>query len=227
MKKIKKIMLTTFLVAFAFVFAACGINVSRFEGSLSERRINVFVGEIDGVKVQAITGQREEPFILDGKATGMQDFTLITIEPDEFMGTVEFSYRVVIGENEFRGEMVPHPFGRTYSTNINHLSEVEDMTLYLQRGDGEEKQIILKSVLTEDMIDYYKALSIAANRLEKQIDNMTQNGVLYAEIFVRLMANPVDNTGGFYWYVAFLTPEGNMYAALIHPVSMEIVAVRD
>ncbi|MCL2234248.1 MAG: hypothetical protein FWC11_00860 [Firmicutes bacterium] len=227
MKKAKVAIIFVFAMMFTFALIGCGINVSRFEGNISEKRVNVFVGEIEGLKVQAITGQKEEPFLLDGTATGMQDFTLITIEPSEFLGTVEFSYRVKIGENEFSGEFVPHPFGKTYSTNIDMVSNVKTITLFVQRGEGEEREVVLTSVLTEDMIDYYKALSIAANRLDKQINSLTTNGVLNAEIYVRLMANPIDNTGGFFWYVAFLTPEGNLYAVLIDPVSMEVVAVRD
>ncbi len=47
------------------------------------------------------------------------------------------------------------------------------------------------------------------------------------EIYVRLIPNPVNAAGGYFWYVAFVDINKETVAVLIEPESLEIVAVRE
>jgi len=85
--------------------------------------------------------------------------------------------------------------------------------------------VVLNSVIGENFIDANKAFGIAYDRLKSVIDARHANSDY--EIFVRLIENPVDASGGFRWYVAFVFTDGMTYAALIDPVSMDILAVKE
>jgi len=102
----------------------------------------------------------------------------------------------------------------------------QEIVLHLTYGTKEEN-ISAKSVLTYQMIDYAKALEIAESKLRNSIEVFKQNGELQCEIFIRLISNSIDNAGGFHWYVAFIGSDQTVFAVLIEPITMQVVAIRN
>ncbi len=212
------------LLGAIFALSGCQTAMERYDPVISELRDNIFLAASDSYSVNIITGKREEPFLMDGHAGGTREFTVITVSPKS--GSAPYSYAAVINGTEYAGELTPHPFADTYSADIEAFSSDAEIAVTLTSGGNSEK-LIAKTVKSEHMITADKAIEIAEKRLKSRVDGFRVNGMLNCEVYVRLLQNPIDNSGGYFWYVAFIGENQAVYAALIDPVSMEIAAIRD
>jgi len=216
--------LFSFALLVMIFFTACRPAFERFQHLISELRDNVFIAESENYSVYILSGRREEPFIMDGHAGTMRDYTLITLEPKTCLQT--HTFKAVINGTEYSGQFVAHPFAKSFSAEIAVAARGAHIALTVLCG-GTEETLNAVSVLTENMISAEKAVEIAEKKLRDSIDMFRANGTLQCEIYVRLMANPIDNSGGYYWYVAFIGANQTIFAVLIEPVTMQILAIRD
>ncbi|MDR3292851.1 MAG: hypothetical protein LBT20_01965, partial [Clostridiales bacterium] len=166
-----------FTVFSLFYLTACKSALEKYDAQISELRTNVYSGGAGNVKVTAITGKRENPYILDGHAAGARVFTLITLQPAEYVAAKTYAYTANIDGKEYSGELLPHPFGKTFSADINARCASDTVVCRITEG-GETVEYSLKSVKTPDMIDEVKALEIARVRLKKQIKTFEAGGRL-------------------------------------------------
>jgi len=214
----------------ALLFTGCiGCNepLDRLFAQVSELRENIFIGESDNFSIKIITGLREDPFLMDGHAGITRDFTLITITPKNENSDSSYSFNTTINGTNFRGEFLAHPFNITLSADLNIRANQNEIIVTIINSGGTEENISTKSVVTEQMIDSTKALEIAQNKLKNSLETFKSGGELKAEIYIRLLANPIDNSGGFYWYVAFIGTCGTIFAVLICPIEVQVLAVRN
>jgi len=230
-KKLFYIILTPLLlIALMLPLAACNActpSIDRLGHLVSEFRENIFLGQSESFSVTIISGKREDPFLMDGIASATRDFTLITITPKGETSTGAHTFNTVINGTQFKGEFVPHPFASTFSADLNIRANQREITLTIVNGNSHEESLVARSVITDNMIDGIKALEIAEGKLRYSLKIFEQNGNMNAEIYIRLLENPIDNSGGFYWYVAFVGTCGTIFAALIDSVSMQIIALRN
>jgi len=231
--KILKNKIKVIVVAFATIillvsgvaFIGCTPSYERLANLITELRENIFEGENERFLVSIITGLREDPFLMDGNVGTVREFTLITLTPKvEVAGRV--AVRARINETLFSGEFTPHPFSQTLSIEFPVRSVGQEITLQLTYSEIEQT-ITAKSLLTEQMIGYQRALEIAENKLRNSIEIFKVGGELRCEIFIRLIANQIDNAGGLHWYVAFIGSDQTIFAVLIDPITMQVVAIRN
>ena len=191
---------------------------------LSENRTDTFVAEIEGGKLTADTGTRENPYKVDGTSCEKEQFTVITFTPDTFIPGKKYGYIAVIDWVEHSGDMVMHPFGDSYSADIKDKSDASEIPFKIV--DGETViETTLKSVMTEDMIDAERALTVGREALQEAFDSHTEGKTLKGELYVRIVFNPVTEEGGYYWYVALCAEK--TYAVLIDPKTEAIIAKRE
>lgn len=217
MKKIRIFVLFVVIMS-VFALAACSGALGKYEKSVSEYRDNVYVGVSSGFTAEAVSGYRESPFAIDGKSESKADFCLVTVTPNSYDPTKEYTYTVTLSGVEYTGDLVKHPFENTYSFEV--AARCQDNTLTVT-VDGEN--IELTSVKTEQYITPEKAFEIALKRLSGT--EIVKSGEY--EIYIRLIANPINAAGGYFWYVAFVDQNQATVAVLIHPENMEITAVRE
>ncbi len=228
MRRIDKIKLTTVVALLAMcmcllAISGCGNVLEKYIDYVSELRENIYVASDDDYDIEIITGTREEEFIMDGYCGNIVDYTLVTIEPKNMEDN--YNYAVTINGVLYEGEFVKHPFAESLSCDIQVLST--DNVVYLDIIGTKTSSFEAISVKTEDMIDATMAVDIAENTLSSQLGSLKSSNALNAEIYVRLMNNPIDNSGGYYWYVAFIGRSQTVYAVLINPTTMQVVAIRD
>lgn len=221
----KRAIVILLLLLSGSMLVSCSGPVEKNYDKLSELRTVVYDGGDETLKISAISGQKEEPFIIDGVAEGMTDLTLITIIPSQFDESVEYSYKVTISDVEYEGNFVIHPFEDSLSAMLPQKTFASVLDISITCG-GKSTDYELISPITEKYIDADKALEIALRKLSGQIKSLGAEGLSY-EIYLRLTANPISNAEGYYWYVAFVGSDDTTYAALIDPETMEIVAIRD
>jgi len=220
------------LIAGWTLFFACQPSIERLGHLVTELRDNIFVGESTNFKVNAITGRREDPFLMDGIVGTTRDFTLFTLTPkgdsaDNLMAQTEYSIKVLMDGVSREGVFVPHPFSNTLSVEFDVRATAPEITVTILRAKEVVDSFNINSVVTELMISAEKALEIAENKLRNSIEVFKVGGELQCEIYIRLIENQVDASGGHHWYVAFVGPNQTIFAALIDSISMEVVAIRN
>ena len=207
------------------VFAGCSQTpFEKYGRNISEVRDNVFAGEADGLRIEVVSGRREDPFVIDGTAGETVPFTVVTIAPSERRPT--FSYRVEMNGAQFSGNFLPHPYLDTFSADIAAATQDRQIRVTVTSGDF-ERTVELTSIVTDQMLGAEAVFEIAMARLTNSLSAFYTRGRLNAEIYIRLVSNPITQADTFYWYVAFVTVCGQTFAALIDPVSGEILAVRE
>lgn len=217
MKKIRFFVIMLVLLSVTCLIACVG-PMGKYEKSISEYRDNVFIGSCESFSAEAVSGYRETPFTIDGKSGAKADFCLVTITPADFDPTEEYKYKVTLNGVEYEGDFVKHPFENTYSFEI--AARCNENSFVVTVG---EVNIELTSVKNENFILPEKAFEIALKRLSNC--EIVKSGNY--EIYIRLIANPINAAGGYFWYVAFVDDEQETCGVLIEPETMEITAVRE
>lgn len=213
---------TAFLLTLTAV--GCGGTVAKYDSSISEIRDAVYEGAGDNFSVSAVSGLREDPFSADGKAEKKREFTVITVTPREFIPNKLYNYTVSINGNEFTGVMSMHPFGETYSVEIAARTHEAELNVNVKSGSVDET-VALKNVVEDDDIDADKALDAAIKALQADLKPIRRGNSFDCEIYVRLIANPINAEGGYFWYVAFMG-EKNL-AVLLNRKTAEVIAVKN
>ena len=228
-KKIKKTVLVVGIVMLIGVIAiACTQSpFGRYERNISEIRDNIFIAYDADMRVEVISGHREEPFNIDGVRRGeLVPFTVVTITPSENIRRDAWSYSVSMNDTEFVGNFLPHPFLDTFSCDIAAATVDRAISVTIT-AEGFERTFEMTSIVTDGMIRAEDAFNIALERLESSLSGHYQGNRLNAEVYIRLVTNPITSTDIFFWYVAFVTPCDTTMAVLIDPMTSEILAARE
>ncbi len=217
MKKLRIIILVSAIMS-VFLLASCQSGIDKYRKKIAEFRDDVLGGESANFTASAVTGYREEPFEINGVANAQCDFCVVTITPKNFDPSVCYKYKATVNGTEYSGDFVKHPFENTYSFEIAARCETGNMTVSV-----DDETIELSSVKTDEFITAEKAFETALKRLNGS--DIIKSGKY--EIYIRLISNPVNAAGGYFWYVAFVDENKDTCAVLIEPTTMEITAVRE
>lgn len=212
--------------AVAFSAAGCKSALAKREPNLSELRDELMKAEGERMSAELISGVREQPFVIDGAPGEKCDFTVITVSPNGFSETAEFDYILEFGGTTAEGELSRHPLRDTFSAELG-IRVRGSATLTVIGPDDYRESFALRSAIGPDDISAADALEIAENRLKGRIKELTSGGSLRAEVYLRFLDNPITTDGGYYWYVAYVPSEYEVYAVLIDPATGEIAAVRE
>ncbi|MDR0426860.1 MAG: hypothetical protein LBH24_06815 [Clostridiales bacterium] len=224
----KRRILTTALCCFiaAGYLAGCRTKTEKYDAVISEIRGLVMTAESDALSVELISGEREEPFSFDGVSAARIAFTVVTITPKKKGHTGEYRYELYIGAEKYEGAFKRHAFRESYSFEAA-VKTPNAAALTVTEAQGYVENFELVSMRKEGMIGAETALELALIRLKNNVSAATAGGKLNAEIYIRFVKNSVTSDGGYYWYVAFMPPDGALFAVMIDPYSKEIVAVRE
>lgn len=223
----KKLFAVILSVSMILMCSACGKpKINRYDANISELRDVVMTAENEAFFIELVSGEREDPFAVDGIAGGRIDFTVVTLSPKKDVRSAAYGYELYLGDKKFEGQFNRHPFKPTYSFEISEKAMTP--AAITVTGPGEQVQNFeLVSAFMPDMISAEAALETGLIRFKDKVKALENGDGLAAEIFVRFIKNDVTSSGGYYWYVAVVPAPLEVYAVLIDPVTREVVAVRD
>lgn len=208
----------TICVGFPF-FSGCKNN-DAYDKVISEIRDVVYLSNVDTIVFSASSGEREKNYKTDGVANGREEFFILCVEGVfSSAPTCAFS----IGGKEYGGEMKKHPFNDSYSYEVNAKTTAKEIDVCVNFGN-ESVETTLKSVKTDKSKTAMQALSKARAELKKTLDKHLKNGVFDGEVYLRIIPNPVENDGRYFWYVAFCKSENDCFSVLIELESGNVVA---
>ncbi len=221
MKKIMSIIGVLAICVLFPLFSGCSSN-KEYDKVISEIRDNVYTSTVDNWKFSAVSGEREKNYKIDGIANGREEFFILTVD-GAFTSAPTCSF--TIKGKEYRGTMKKHPFNNSYSYEINVKTDEKEVEVTVQCAN-DTITTTLANIKTEQTKTADQALNKAKSELKTVLDGHLKNGVFDGEIYIRLIPNPVENNGKYFWYVAFYKTDKECYSVLIDSLSGEIIATK-
>ena len=225
----KKLFKVGVLLCGALLFSVGCSNVNYFykfaNENIAEVRKNMYVGETDNLKVSLISGMREKDYVINGLATDLVEFGVLT-----FMFKTEVSlpetvnYVLTIGTTRYDGVLEQNPYDGSFVCDIKKVVNSADViTAKIIAGEFVES-VEVKSVINGWNVDDANALKLACSELKGELNNFIENDEFYAECYIKIINDPDVDKNNYFWYVNFVGRNGNNYAVVINPVSNEIMA---
>ena len=221
--KVVGIVLLLILTAATMLACKGGVD-TEVKDNISELTLNVFVGRTENAEVTLITGEREAPYAVDGVSNARQPYTIISVKPSAIGETAAYDYVIKAAGNEYRGKLSLHPFGITFIDTVNKKAEGA-VSVTLTRGEHTE-EVVLNPQFNENMITWEQALETGISCIKKEVDSLYEGKNLLGEVYIRFTGDPLNESAEYYWYIAVVGNNGRTYAALIHPLSGEVIAAK-
>ncbi len=220
MRKILSSVAVFTICALFLLFSGCASDIDVYDKVISEIRDGVYESTVEGYKVTAVCGEREKNYKTDGIANGREDFFILSIEGN-FSSAPECSFS--LNGKSYGGTMKKHPFNESYSFEVNAKTNVKEVEVSIKCAN-DTLETCVKSVKTENTKTASDVLNRAIAQLKKTIDVHSKNGVFDGEVYLRIIPNPIQDDGKYFWYVAFCKNEHECYSVLIDSESGEVVA---
>lgn len=221
-KNFKITLLSLMLLILTPFFCGCKNSTKQetvVQSSLSEYRKNLFVGNGSGFSVTFTSGEREEPYVMDGENQKLKDFGVLTLKFNNLPANLP-QFELKVNEKTYTGQFEKNPYDNTFVYDIcTQVNDEDNLNLYLVDFD---EYVKLDCVSKNWQFDYVSALNIFSEKYKEEIKNQTENNVLNAEIYVKIVTDS-KNMENIYWYVLMVCKKGDMFASLIDTKTGQII----
>jgi len=187
--------------------------------NIAEARFFMKYAHTDTFCVQFAVGMREEPYTQDGRAATPVDFAIVNVEihgttnPLREMEQLEGTIR--IGNEQYPIVLLRNPYDSLNFTNdiIRSLrvpatmTDAIEVTLFI--ANNNHPTIALENAFNDEAIAWDEALRTATDKIGYRVKNKQ------FETHVTIMHN-VAHSGAF-WYVRFITQDGEIHFTVIAP----------
>ena len=225
--KLKKIFTKKFWIATGIVFLAAVVTIiglvnlnrgSTYQMALeniAEARFYLKTAGVDNPigNVQLYSGIRESDFQADGIATTTVPFTVLSVEPtnDKIVYNGCITTLIKINDQEpIKLVLEKNPYGNNYAGDLENALDVTANVSVTFQANGETiGSVTLANVMPETAVAWETALEIACQALDGVLNTDTR-----MESSTKILCdNSTVNTP--YWFVSFVTENGNRYFVVV------------
>lgn len=223
----KKFLCALSLMLVAVCFVGCGKEqkaVDTINNHIIELRNNLFVGSDEKYYATFVTGEREEPYALDGKVNERVPFGIVTLSQlnNLPLDNTEYAFVLTIGEEKKTGKLEKSPYDNTYSADVG-VNASDDAEIKLTVNIGVDKfEQTLYNESKNFKVTQQEAINIAGKELANEIDTLLQDGSV--EAMVKILKDYSGETNRYFWYVGVVSNNGVAYGVLIDTMTGEIVS---
>lgn len=223
----KKFLCALSLILVAVYFVGCGKEqkaVDTINNHIIELRNNLFVGGDEKYYATFVTGEREDPYALDGKVNERVPFGIVTLSSTKNLPLDNDNYAFVLTINgeEKTGKLEKSPYDNTYSADVG-VSVEDNAEIKLKVNIGADNfDQTLYNESKNFKISQKEAIAIAGKELANEIDTLLQGGNV--EAMVKILKDYSGETNRYFWYVGIVSNDGNAYGVLIDTSTGEIVS---
>ncbi len=223
----KFICLILVLLTAVFVMNACSSKTLKLvQENIAEVRYNIYAGKAENVSATFMSGKREKDYVLNGYATSLIDFGVLTfdVNNDNLTSNNYASFVLVTDTNIFEGALEQNPFDGTYVADIKTIIDTNSTLTATIFVGSYSQNITLHNQSKLWQVDYSKALNIAVKQNNKQLKQFVADNTFTAETYIKILHDANIQDSSYYWYVSFLGRNGTKIAVLINPYNGKIMA---
>lgn len=218
----KKFWIAASIIAVALVVTIIGlVNFKRSDTyqmaleNIAEARFYLKTAGTDNSigKIQLYSGIRETEFNADGIATATVPFTVLSVEPtnDKIVYNGCITTLIKIDDQApITLVLEKNPYGNNYAGDLENALDVNANVSVTFQANGETiGSATLNNVMPEESISWETALEIACQALDEVLTTDTR-----MESSTKILCdNSTVNTP--YWFVSFVTENGNRYFVVV------------
>jgi len=207
------------LIPLALCASGCSQSqLDRAKENISEITYNYFYGKCDDFEISISSGEREEPYVYDGKSAGKCDFALVVarINGKNEKEPITFSIN-----GDASSQMLEYNLMTgTYMLDLEKELMAEDV-ISVKYGNS---QITLDNLAKDFAVDYNKAIEIGVNEFSEEINGMIEKEEFKAECYLKILDNLSNGYDTRFWCFSIVNEQGEHLNCVIDIMSGEIVA---
>lgn len=220
-----------FLIFLAsLTFFGCSTNTEKYlRQNTAELREYLYEGSSDGVCASLIFGKREKNYIVNGYATELVEFGVLTFDVPKDIQIDETiaKYVVTVGTTRYSGDLQKNPFENTLVADIKkNISGVQSVTAKIIAGEF-VKEIKLVCINENWKIKSAEVYSLVAKAFKNDFSKMISNNSFAGELYIKIINDSDENTSDYYWYVCVIGRTGGRLSLIVSPKTGEILAVNN
>lgn len=211
-KRLMFISVAVVIISLCMIFVGCEQKEPIVEEvkPISYMQTLFYVGKDNEFIVKLIRGRGEPLFIADGKSSGNEEFTTLTVTPlNKDQANSELSFSIIGDNGEMSGILSYERLQGIFSSSPDLKGIGTPKTINII--EGKRTVAINLTNLLEGRISCEEALSIAERTLQNKLSADDKD----REMYIRLINNSLDPNSEYYWYVAFIASPTDYYSALI------------
>lgn len=213
------------------IFALFGCNakkesVKKISDHLIEVRNNIYVGQDENYYATFCSGQREEPYSLDGVVNDMVEFGIITFskQDNSKIGLNEIMFTITINQESISGKLEKSPYDNTFSADIEkQVDDNAEITIEVNVNGTAFSQTLFNES-KNFVINQQKAIEIAGEELQESIINMKDENGKTMEAMIKILKDFSGESNNYYWYVGIVSCSGETAGILIDANSGEVIS---
>ncbi len=221
MKKKLIYLIPLLLLAVVIIFVACSLNLNeKIWQKISEESRELYSGEGSNFYLTLTVGEREEPYERDGFSNNKVIFSVICVTFFENKTEENFNFTININDQTFSGTLEKNVFRGNYMTDLQiPIESGSEIILTLN-----EETINLTCISDEFATNYEKAINLAIENLVDEIEKMSVSGQFQGECFLKILNNPLQNKGIFFWHFSIVGQNGDQDYIVIDTMTNAILA---
>lgn len=218
---LKKVFITLSLLVVCLGVAGCGKTINNVvRENMSEITKVYYFGQNDDFYATLSVGERENEYFYDGKSTDNVNYALLTIKFNNYLNEDIIWIQVASGENSIRVEAEYNDMSDTFMVDIVDEIELSDTVFVNYNGSSAE----LEKVSTNFTIQYDKAIDIACENLQSELENLKSYSHFNGECYLRILNQKENNFDDFYWCFTCLGQDESNFSIIISSVDGSILA---
>lgn len=212
------------------LFSSCNNKYENLlKSNTAEVREFIMEGKSEGINASLVCGMREKDYKINGYATELIEFGVLTFEIEniENYDDSKANYVLFVGTNRFDGILEKNPFNGTLVADIKQIIDRE-ANVIAKIIIGEFKREIRLNVIGMDWkVDVEQVYEIVASNFKAQISTLNSNNIFNGEVYIKILNDADIYKGDYYWYVSIISRKGGTLSMIISPYSKEILAIND
>lgn len=214
-----------FVLIAMFAFSGCSKN-KYIESNIAEIREIIYEGKNEDLNVSLICGEREEDYKLNGYATPLIEFGVITFEiKNDNLGTENAKFILYVGTEKYNGDLQKNPFDGTLVADVKKKILLESGVSVKILLDDYEKEIKLTRLDINWNISANDVKEIISKEFKKEIDSIVIDKEFNGEIYIKILNDADIYVGDYYWYVSIISRSGGKLNAIISRETGEILSM--
>lgn len=200
-----------FLFGCCFLIACSYSMSSQIKNNISEISTTLFVGEHEEFYATLTCGQREDPYLFDGRSQEKQNFAVLTVTLFESQTLSTLPYKITIAEQIFEGELDRNTVKANYMTDLEiAVADSAEIRLIFN-----ENEIALNCVSDGFLTNSTQAIDLAIENLNDELLEEFAGGNFNGECYLRILNNPIQNKNVFFWHFSIINSSSKVVATVI------------
>ena len=193
--------------------------------NIAEIRNIMYEGEDKDGQIYAslMCGEREEEYILNGAATNLIPFGIITFKCDTNIQKVEYILKA--NGNTYSGELQKNPFEDNFMADIGEIV-VTDYVLIKFLWEDSATQVKMNRIDTGFKHNIDSVIKNVVGKYEKELKTFRSKNTFNGEVYIKIIAEGYNVNAEKMWYVNIISGKGDSLSIVLSPENMQVLSIQ-